>query len=371
MFKKFLFLFVLLVLFFPLASKAAELYLWPQGLAVSQQETFLVDLRINSSDPINALDTEVFWLPEELELVSVSTGDSVFDLWVSDPNKFSLGSIRLIAGASKPWQGNGGKVVTFLFKALVSREQVQIGIDDDTKLVGYGGSGEELPVDLLPTNVAVNPTGQGEPVLSSTRIPDEDSWYAVNVFDINWEVKPNLEYSYLLTMDPTQLPDDNPESLLANIQYEGLADGIYYFVLRYRPQGGDWQGKVMRRAMIDTTPPTFNELRLIEKSDAYGLEQNLFFAATDNAAGISEYTLSINGQLPQIVTSPWRVPKRWLVSQNLEIRAIDAAGNWQSKSLTLSAVIPLWVWLIVLFIIIIIIGLYLYRLWRVKKPKSS
>jgi len=371
MIKKFLFSFVLIFLFFPLSSKAAELYLWPQGLSVSQNETFLVDLRINSSDPINALDTQISWLPEELELMSVSTGDSIFNLWVSDPNKFSLDRARLIAGASTPWQGNGGKVATFLFKALVSHDQVQISIDDDTKLIRHGGDAEVVTVDLLPTNINVSPIGVGEPILGSTRIPNEDQWYAVNIFDITWQVNPNLEYSYLLTMDPTQLPDEVPESLLANIQYEGLADGVYYFVMRYRNLGGEWQNKVMRRAMIDTTKPTFNELRLIDKKDAYGLEKNLFFAGVDNAAGVSHFTLSIDGKQAQTVTSPQVVPKKWWQSQNLVLSVIDKAGNSQTENLVLSAVIPIWVWLIILFIIIIIIGTFFYRLWKIKKQKSS
>lgn len=370
MIKKFLFSFVVIILFFPLSSKAAEIYLWPQGLSVSQNETFLIDLRINSSESINALDTKISWLPEELELMSVSTGDSIFDLWVSDPNKFSLDRARLIAGASTPWQGNGGKVATFLFKALVSHDQVQISIDDDTKLIRHGGDAEVVTVDLLPTNINVNPVGVGEPLLTSTRIPNEDQWYPVNIFDIAWAVNPNLEYSYLLTMDPTQLPDDVPESLLANIQYDGLADGIYYFVLRYRNLNGQWQNKVTRRAMIDITKPSFNELKLIDKKDSYGLEKNLFFAATDNASGVSHFTLSIDKQPPQIVTSPHVVPKKWFQKQNLTLRVIDNAGNFQQESLVLSALIPSWVWLIVLFIIIII-GTFFYRLWKIKKQKSS
>lgn len=369
MIKKILFLIVFFLL--PLVTKAAELYLWPQGLAVSKNETFLVDLRINSSEPINALDTQISWLPEELELLSVSTGDSIFNLWVSDPNKFSLDKTRLIAGASTPWQGSGGKVATFLFKALVSNDQVQISIDNNTKLIRHGGEAEIVEVDLLPTSITVSPVGVGEPVLTSTRIPNEDQWYSVNVFDIAWSVNPNLEYSYLLTMDPTQLPDDVPESLLANIQYEGLADGVYYFVLRYRNVGGVWQNKVMRRAMIDTTKPAFNELKLIDKKDSYGLEKNLFFSGVDNASGVSHFTLSIDGRPAQTVTSPWVVPKKWLHKQNLVLSVVDKAGNIQTENLVLSAIVPSWVLLIIFFIILIILGTFFYRLWSFKKQKSS
>lgn len=367
--KKYLCL-ILFFLFFPSSIKAAELYLWPQDLSVEQNKTFLVDLNINSTEPINALDAEIFWLPEELELLSVSTGDSIFNLWVSDPNKFSLDRIRLIAGTSIPWQGNSGKVATFLFKAIISKNSAQISIGDNTKLVRYGGEAEAVGVEIFPAKVTISSASEEKPVLVSTRFPDEDRWNAINTFDISWQVEPDKEYSYLLTMDPNQSPDEFPETLLANIKYEGLADGIYYFVLSYRQVGGEWQDKVMRRAMIDTTKPTFNELRLIDKKDAYGLEKNLFFSATDNASGISHFTLSIDGQVAHKVVSPLVVPKKWWRSQNLVLTAIDKAGNSQKENLVLSPIIPTWLWQIILFIIIISVTFF-YRLWKIKKQKLS
>jgi hypothetical protein len=205
------------------------------------------------------------------------------------------------------------------------------------------------------------------PELSSTRIPVEDIWYTTNTFDIRWEQKPDMEYSYLLTMDPTQLPDDVPESLIENIQYEGLADGIYYFVLKFRQVGGEWQNVITRRAMIDSSPPQFNDLRIIEKTDSYGLQKNLFYSVIDDTSGVFQVTLKEKEQNQYPISSPWEIEKKWLTGQSLELLATDRAGNIHAQTIVVPAIVPWWVWLICLFIIILITGLIMVRLWRTRK----
>jgi len=360
---------LLCIFLFCIATKvqAIELFLWPQNIVVTKDQTFLIDLKVTSDEPLNALDTAVYWQPKELELLSVNTGGSIFDLWVTDTKTPGLGNLKIIAGASTPFQGQGGMIASFLFKAKVDLAQVPIYVGEDTKLVRYGGEAELLDVKLLPAKIDILPVNLQAPVLSSTRIPVEDVWYTTNIFDIRWEQKIDMEYSYLLTMDPTQTPDDVPESLIENIQYEGLADGIYYFVLKYRQVGGEWQNVITRRAMIDTTAPQFNDLRIIEKNDSYGLQKNLFYSVIDDASGISQVTLQAQGQNQYPISSPWEVEKKWFTSQSLELSAIDRAGNRYTRTIAVSALIPWWVWLICLFIIIFITGLLMVRLWRKRK----
>ena len=66
-----------------------------------------------------------------------------------------------------------------------------------------------------------------------------------------------MTYSYFLTHDPTQLPDDIAEGLVGDVQYEGLDDGIYYFVMKVWDGNNNYLGKVIRRGQLDATPPVF------------------------------------------------------------------------------------------------------------------
>lgn len=364
-------LLILFSLFLPGVVSAAEIYLWPNNWQVRPGETFLLELQVNSDQQINALEGELIWQPTDLELLSVNTGGSIFDLWISEPTKFSPGQVSLVAGATIPWQGNSGKIANFLFKAGVNLTSTRINLSDNTKLIRADGTAEMLTVDILPAVVEMVNTESIATIITSNLIPDENKWIAVNTFDIHWPKQDQVEYSYLLTMDPTQLPDEIPESLTNNLQYENLPDGIYYFILRSRPVGGNWQDRVMRRAMIDTLPPEFTELRLIDEKQTFGLAKNLFFAVIDNFSGINQVTLSVNDNQPQIINNPWRVPKHWLKKTKIEIIASDLAGNTTSKHLTLEPIVPKWLWLSLLIIIIILLVVTTYILWQKRKTKLS
>lgn len=107
-------------LFGPLAVKAATtIYLHSENQAVSEGDTFLVNLNISTPDKsINAIDGTVIYDNNKLEIKELSTGGSLFTLWPKPP-VFSndKGDLSFVGGVPGGFQGGERKVLKIIFLA--------------------------------------------------------------------------------------------------------------------------------------------------------------------------------------------------------------------------------------------------------------
>jgi hypothetical protein len=355
--------------FWPLFTQAAELYIWPPSNEGQIGETVLVEVDLNSEVSINALDSTIYWDPQKLELLSISTGGSIFDLWVSDPQQHKFNSARLIAGSTQGWQGSGGKIIGLLFKPLLASSSTII-FSADTKLIKADGQATPAQLSLLPGTIIATTGDKNLPVLTSYRLPDQDKWYTGNVFDIHWTKQDNFSYSYFITHDPTQIPDDEAESLVGDVQYEGLEDGVYYFIMKVWDSAGNYIGKLTRRAQLDSTVPTFGEIKVVSSPKEYKLAGNLFFMATDNLSGLSQVMFQSNNQDDKVVTSPYTIGRPWFNHKTVFLKAIDNAGNFQTSAIVVPALIPWWVSILSAFVCLVILLLVVGKIWQKKSSAS-
>ena len=86
-----IFNFLILIAIFGLAlpnkAWAAELYFSPQNQTVRQDENFTVEVWLDTQDQdINAIEANLFFSQGKMELVDISRGGSLLELWLSEPN---------------------------------------------------------------------------------------------------------------------------------------------------------------------------------------------------------------------------------------------------------------------------------------------
>ncbi len=350
-------LFFIFFIFFvwPFAAEAAvRLYFIPAQLDVNS-DSFAVEVVIDSDEMINAIDARLSWPTDKLKWLQSFEGGSVFDLWVKPPRPIKRGEMRLLAGATKPFSGNAGKVATIIFQPL-QKGKASLLWSDGVRVLLADGQGSEAEVETVSADYSLTPE-ESEDQVTSANQPLDYLWYNNSDFDVNWQVKPGFEYSYLLTKDPTLTPDDLAEEKVGSIRFEGLDDGIYYFHLKSRPAGGEWGRKVTKRVQIDRTPPYFIEIN--KQSRWWSGSVKIFFAAADNLSGIYEFVLDLPSGQSMTVSNPIKLERRWF-DYTVYLSAIDQAGNKQTEAVRIFgwAKIMAGILAVVLIIVVIVYNLY-------------
>ena len=104
-------LLVLVILSLPLKAQAASLNLIPSPNSYDGK-SFKVDLYLFSDIPVNASSGEISF-SKELEVISISKDNSIFDLWIKDPsfNESIINFEGIILNNHK-----NGKIMTIDFK---------------------------------------------------------------------------------------------------------------------------------------------------------------------------------------------------------------------------------------------------------------
>lgn len=123
----------------------ATLYFDPEKRECKSGEVFLVHLKINTEDEkINAIDGQIIFPPDILEVVEVSTGGSIFSLWPEFPRFDNLeGKIFFVGGVPLGFQGEG-KVLTIALRAIerkIEESFAEIEISNETKIFLNDGEG--------------------------------------------------------------------------------------------------------------------------------------------------------------------------------------------------------------------------------------
>lgn len=112
----------LLVLIFahPGRARAATLYFSPQAAGESAGQSFMVNVDVSSADQaMNAAQGVIEFPADKLEVISLSTANSVVTLWVQQPSFSNRDGVIDFQGvAVNPgFQGSAGEILTIKFRA--------------------------------------------------------------------------------------------------------------------------------------------------------------------------------------------------------------------------------------------------------------
>ncbi len=148
-----IFLFILA----PISAKASVLYPNAQDDQYRQNDVFLVQIRLDTeNENINLGEITVNFNPEYLEVVNISTGDSVFTLWPESPifsNKDGL--VSFAGGVPGGFDGNG-KLLSIYFKALKNGE-ASIGFEANSNILLNDGSGSRANLTVKTASIEILP----------------------------------------------------------------------------------------------------------------------------------------------------------------------------------------------------------------------
>lgn len=317
--------FILAVLSVPQQGQAAILYFSPETREVFEQDTLVVEMRVDTEgESINAVDLEVFFPQNVLEVLEVNSGGSIFTLYPRQPDySNALGDVSVQAGAPKGFMGEG--LIARIFFRAESEGEATLRFSRDSKVYLNDGLGTPAEAERREAEFLVSARDGSFLLIQSPEYPDENAWYRESFVQMRWPAKEGASYSYAVTTNAAEAPDEIPEKSVGEAAFMLEEDGIYYFHLRECVEGVCGAVRT-RRAMKDGTAPESFPLLLGQEADAYGGKRFVSFIAADAASGIDYFLVRENGG-------------NWAKAENLhvladdafegvlEVKAVDKAGN--------------------------------------------
>jgi hypothetical protein len=356
---KFLIPFVLAVVFFialPAAASAASLYFSPSSGAYEAGKTFSASVYVSSADQtMNAASGVISFSKDKLEISSLSKGGSIFSLWVQEPAfSNSTGIINFEGIVLNPgFSGSGGKIMTINFKVKSAGQAVlnffsgSILANDGAGTNILGGLGSANYQLSAATAGPGTPTKQiteqkstaaaGAPaapqVLSSTH-PDSNKWYNNKNPRFSWTLPAGVTgVGIYFSESPASNPGPVSDGLFASKFYDKVADGIWYFHLKFKNSAG-WWPIAHFKIQIDTQPPEPFKIKFIDGNETENPRPTVVFDTTDSLSGIDYYKIKIGegdffSVASEIVKSnPHTLPLQNPGKRNILVQAFDNAENY-------------------------------------------
>jgi len=374
----------------PLVAEGAgaSLYLAPSGGSFSVGSTFSVSIFVDTKgNEINAIEVDLKFPPEILQVTSPTAGQSFISQWLTPPSYSNLaGKISFKGGIPKGIVTSAGLVSTITFRAK-SVGMAKVEFLDNSKILLKDGKG----TPILTSNFGgiyqiLMPLPEGPKIVSNSH-PDSEIWYPDSNPTFSWEKEEGVtDFSYSFSQNSQEVPDNISEGDQTFKSYEEISDGIWYFNLRAK-KGGSWGKTSHFPVKIDTTPPQKFEPR-VDLANLF-----VYFQTRDVHSGIDHYEISILNisQTPAAApffieaVSPFKIPYNNPGKYVIVLRAYDKAGNFETAESRFQIISPLfsyiegrgiqikgilftfWFIYLILFILVLTIG-YLIFYFSITRP---
>jgi len=393
---------------------AATLLFSPQSGTYFAGRSFSVVVEVSSpGEAINAVQGEVSFPTNDLEVLSVSKANSVLNLWVQDPTFSNQNGTVDFAGVvvNPGFEGSNANIITITFEAK-NTGNAPLSINSASVLANDGSGTNILtttktasfaiaslsPVPSLPSAGEISnvpPKTSLSTVITSNPLVTRGEWYNFDQITFDWSVPADADgVDYTISNNANlQLPDVN-QGLISQTSYDlsNFADGVWYFFVSFE-SGNSWSPPVAESFMLDRTPP---DLFVIAREDPSMSDTQPVFTwvATDQTSGIDHYEVKIgdgdwfNPASLQNGSSSYVLPPQSPTGgRSLTVRAFDKAGNHTDASIAFRVLAPgapcmnlifsscvfseffaEWGWLVMLiFIIFLIVSWgFIYHLLRWK-----
>ncbi len=353
--KRFTFFIVSLVfLALPGISKAATLLLSPQVGNFSVGSTFNVSILLDTKgQSVNALEVSLSFPPDMLQVISPSTGRSIIEVWTASP-KFDnkSGKIELRGGIPGGISASSALVSTVTFRVKSVGESA-IKFLDNSKVLLNDGLGTNVLNQTVNGVYGFNlPPPAGPTVVSDTN-PDQATWYSSKTVSLKFISQGGGTedgYSYILSDNPTTIPDDISEGKKNSVSYTNLTDGTHYFHVKAM-RAGSWGGTTHFAIKIDSTPPADFKIDIAPSARTSTRQPIIQFLTTDTLSGIESYDLKIvplsaygnktsAGEFFIEAESPYFPQTLSVGNYDVIVRAYDKSGNFREVTKRLQVVAP-------------------------------
>ncbi|RMD66878.1 hypothetical protein D6833_00945, partial [Candidatus Parcubacteria bacterium] len=226
------------------AQKPASLFLVPSSGTFTVGSTVRISLLLNTAGQnVNAVEANLRFPPDKLQVVSPSAGKSLIGIWVSQPNYDNRkGVLRFQGAIPNPGINTSRGVVSDITFRVVGVGTAILQFEDSSKVLLNDGKGTNILGQVTNGVYHFVLPPPGGPIVTSPTHPDQETWYRNSTVTFEWESEEGVDaYSYMLNKVPVDTPDNIPEGRATRQTYTNLADGVYYFHIKAL-RDGVWGG---------------------------------------------------------------------------------------------------------------------------------
>ncbi len=305
--------------------------------------SFLVD---TGGQAVNAVNAEVQFPADKLQVVNPAASTSFITIWVTAPTySNSDGTMQFQGGLPNPGiKTSAGVISTVTFRVTAAGKAV-IKFAPSSQVLRNDGEGTNILSATGSAELSLKIPPPAGPIVTSTSHPDSNQWSNNPNVQLTWEAPEDaVGYSYSFDQNPKSVPDETIETTKTNADVKAATDGVWYFHLRAKNES--WGGTTTYAVRIDTTPPAAFTPTLDPNLITVEQTALLRFLTTDAASGIDHYEVkqidvSGTGQGDTLFIesiSPYTIQRLSDGSYQFVVRAFDRAGNVTEGTTTLTVV---------------------------------
>ena len=286
-------------------ASAAQLIVSPASGTFQVGSTFDVGVYLDTQgQSVNVVEADLLFPPDVLQLVSPTLGQSVFSVWTSPPVfDNSKGLVQLSGGIPNGINVSRGLITTLTFRVKQASSAAVIHYSDQSSILANDGSGTNILTNSSSAAfVTTLPPPEG-PIVTSETNPDQTKWYDTSDVSLQWASDaPGEQFSYILSNNPTDTPDNIAEGSNTSALYKSVPDGKSYFHIKALRKGV-WGGTTHFEINTDTALPADFSIDVSPSSYTSSTFQVLSFETTDQFSGIDHYETRIIDLTPTDASS--------------------------------------------------------------------
>jgi hypothetical protein len=335
--KFFIILFVYLFLVSSVAN-AATLFFSPSTGKFFVGSTFDISIILDTNGKsVNALAVSLAFPPDMLQIISPSLGKSVIGIWTDAPKFDNInGTISLQGGIPGGINVSNALISTLTFRVKSVGSAIVKFLDGSKVLLNDGLGTNDLFQTESATYQLKLPPPAGPAVTSETN-PNQSEWYQNRTVSFSFSSGASgVEgYSFILSDDPTTIPDDINQGTKNLVTYNDVSDGIHFFHIKSL-RDGIWGGITHYSVKIDSNPPADFKINISPSSHTSDREPVIQFFTTDALSGVDHYEMKIiplstskPATLFAEIVSPYISSALDKGDYDVIVRAYDKAHNYR------------------------------------------
>jgi len=386
----------------PVRAAGASLYLSPASGTFFVGSTFDVSVFVNTArEDVNAVQVDIKFDPQKLQVASPTAGKSFIEVWVSQPTYSNVkGEMTFIGGVPSPGINTSAGLVSTVTFRIISPGKTSVLFLDSSKVLRNDSEGTNILTSMgRGEYFLLIPPPEGPEVFSSTH-PDKNKWYKNNNPTFSWGKEEEVtDFSYSFDQDAVGVPDNISEGDHTSVSYSEVGDGIWYFHVKAK-KAEVWGGTSHYPVQIDSSPPAAFTPTVEPSPETIEKQPLVSFITTDALSGIDYYQLKYIDITPERkeeevgffreVTSPYKLPSLEIGKYLVVVRAYDVAGNFREGTVKIQIfpegifltrrgiqfrewILPWWALILILLIILVSICFYFWQRHRTqfKRRKSK